>query len=123
MSTANNTSSRALSDVQYLPCDIDYVGSTEINAYFKVSTSGDGVLHSQIRGHELIGEKMPICTPALPVTGFLVTKGSQVGGEGTRLEVTGVFDSITLWQHDAKPDVCQVRDYIDWFEIANAVHS
>jgi len=116
-------SSQGKSDVQYLPCDIDYVGSTEINAYFKVTTSADGVLHSQIRGHELIGEKMPISTPELPVTGLLVTRGTQVGGEGTRLEVTGAFDSITVWQHDAKPDVPQVRDYIDWFEIASAVHS
>jgi len=115
--------SKSLSDVQYLPCDIDYVGSTEINAYFKVFTSSDGMLHSQIRGHELIGEKMPISTPELPVTGLLVTKGTQVGGEGTRLEVTGVFNSITVWQHDAKPDISQVRDYIDWFDVANAVHS
>ena len=119
----SSQANKNLSDVQYLPCDIDYVGSTDINAYFKVTTSADGGLRSQIRGHELIGEKMHISSPELPVTGLLVTRGTRVGGEGTRLEVTGAFDSITVWQHDAKPDIQQIRDYIEWFEIANAVHS
>ena len=33
------------------------------------------------------------------------------------------FDKMTVWQHDAKPDIPHMRDCINWFEISSALHS
>ncbi len=117
------SATRAQSDVHYLPCDVDFIGSTDINAYFKVSKKSNGLMHSQLRGHALVGERMSLSTGEVSVQGLLATKGTNVGGEGTKLEVTGSFNEMTVWQHDVKPDLQQLRTYIDWFEISNAVQS
>jgi hypothetical protein len=109
------------SDVHFLPCDIDKDGSTNIKAYFKVTQTSEGKLRSQLRGHDLQGDVLSLSKEGLPVQGIVATKG-QLTGEGTKLEITGRFESITVWQHDSKPDISQIREYLDWFEISNAVH-
>lgn len=111
------------SEVHFLPCDIDYDGSTDMKAYFKITEGSNGKLTSQLRGHEMQGEAMAISKDGLPVQGILATKGVQMHtDQGTKLEITGRFDSITVWQHDTKPDIHQIQDYVEWFEISHAVH-
>ena len=41
------------STVHYLPCKIDYNGSTEISSYFMVNEEADGSLSAQFRGRGL----------------------------------------------------------------------
>jgi len=109
------------SSIHYLPCSMTYDGPSEVNSYFLVQQKADGLLSSSIRGRQLTGEKMQLNSNGVNVHGLCVTKSGN--GLDARLEITGRFDSMTVWQHDANPDCNQVREYTDFFEINNAVHS
>ncbi len=107
--------------IHYLPCGMSYDGPTEVKSFFQVKKGKDGTMTSAIRGRELMGEQMMLSVGGVNVHGLCVTKSGN--GSEARLEVTDRFDSMNIWQHDAKPDNNQIREYIDWFEINNSVHS
>ena len=109
------------STVHMLPCGMSYDGPTEVNSFFRVQEKADGSLSSTIRGRQLTGEKMELSANGVDVHGLCVTKSGN--GLDARLEVTGRFDRMNVWQHDAKPDCNQIREYTDFFEISNSVHS
>jgi hypothetical protein len=108
--------------VHYLPCQFDYDGPAEVRSFFKVRQGKEeNCLSSALRGHELIGEVMTVSQEGLPVRGFCVSKCDEDGQ--TKLRVMSEFDKMTVWQHDAKPDIPHMRDCINWFEISSALHS
>jgi hypothetical protein len=128
------------STVHYLPCDFGYDGPAEVLSFFKISKdeSESGLFNAQLRGHELFGEDLNISTAKVAVKGLIVV--AKTGNSGspdedeenenlklkeskTKLRVMGEFNKMTIWQHDTKPETSKVQDYIDWFEISDAVHS
>ena len=113
------------SDVHFLPCETTYDGATEVKSFFQVTPgSTPGSVLSAYRGHELQGESLKLSTEELPVRGLCITKEMDTPGDaGTKLRVASEFQAMTMWQHDAKPDVPHMRDFIEWFEISNAIHS
>lgn len=64
-------------------------------------------------GRKLKGEKVSIPSHR---TGLFV-RVSKAGPT----EVNGVFDSITVWEHDTNPDTTTITSSLDWFDIADAV--
>ena len=119
METANKVNE---SDVHYLPCESSYDGPAEVKSYFKVTTStssDSSTLKSALRGHELFGEVLPVSCK-LPVRGLCVNKCED--GDDVKLRVVGEFSQMTVWQHDAKPDIAHMQDCINWFDVASAVH-
>ena len=108
---------RALLQVHYLPCSIKYDGPTEVGSFFRVAKDPNSeTLTSHIRGRELKGSVMSLPSN---VSGLCVTPGVD---DPRRWEVTGQFDSMTVWQHDVTPDVAQMQEYINYFDLAKAVH-
>ena len=113
------------SEVHFLPCETTYDGATEVKSFFHITAgSTRGSLQSALRGHELQGEALKLSTESFPVRGLCITKVPDTpGGAGAKLRVDSEFQEMTMWQHDAKPDVPHMRDFINWFEISDAVHS
>ena len=108
-----------LSSIHYLPCSIKFDGPTEVNSYFRVKeeTQGGGELVSHLRGRELKGK---VVTLPKEVRGLVISPGDD---NPLRWEVTGEFDAMTLWQHDVPPEEAHLKDYLDFLEVASAVHS
>lgn len=107
-----------LSSIHYLPCSIKFDGPTDVNSYFRIKEEAQGgELVSHLRGRELKGK-----TVALPkdVRGLVITPGDD---NPLHWEVTGEFDAMTLWQHDLPPEEAHLEDYLDFLEVASAVHS
>lgn len=74
---------------------------------------------AQLRGREIVGQDV-----TLPdnVSGAVLVKH---GGNGTSLEcsyiVSALVDKVVVWEHDRAPQSGDFADYLDWFELANAV--
>lgn len=137
----------AESTIHYLPCSIDFDGSSEISSYFMVSENANrpGYLQSHFRGRELHGIKYDLSElngkaaenekgimaiegteneenvdkEVMNVKGLCVSKAASGQKE---LEVIGHFNSIHLWQHDIQPDVNEFKKHHEWLEIANTLH-
>jgi hypothetical protein len=108
---------RGLLQVHYLPCSIKYDGPTDVGSFFRVAKDPNtGTLTSHMRGRELKGSVVDLPSK---VSGLCVTPGVD---DPRRWEVTGQFDSMTVWQHDVTPDVAQMQEYLHYFELSKAVH-
>jgi ribonuclease H2 subunit C len=111
--------SKSSTTVHYLPCGIKYDGPTDVNSFFRISKSDKDseVLVSHFRGRELKGQVVHLPEN---VSGLCITPGKD---DPRRWEVTGEFKDLTLWQHDLTPDVAQMEDLLNYFEISSAVHA
>jgi len=106
--------------VHYLPFGIKFDGPTDVNSFFRVSAAEKDrpeVLVSHFRGRELKGSVVEL--PA-NVSGLCVTPGED---DPRRWEVTGEFNSLTLWQHDLTPDVTVMEDLLNMFQISEALNA
>eukprot|EP01038_Epipyxis_sp_PR26KG_P010557 gene10557-14183_t len=120
--------------VHYLPCSIDYDGPAPIKSYFMVEDfnqkrenenniekSESGFKRSRIRGRELIGQD--IILPS-NIRGLNMVKSEISTNDGcVKFDSAGLFQKITVWQHDVPPDLTPINDLLDWIEIANTIHS
>ena len=114
---ASAAQQKQASTVHYLPCGIKYDGPTEVNSYFLIKKEKNGELVSHLRGRELKGKTVPL---PKDVQGLCITPGDD---NPLRWEVTGEFDAMTLWQHDLPPDVAQMDEYLNLFEVLSSIHS
>jgi hypothetical protein len=123
MSSAEQTCAAAasseenLSTVHLLPCTIDFDGPVPVNSFFQIKKSKND-LRSAFRGRELVGNIL-----ALPhgVQGVNAVQMKPSEKTETSWDCVGRFKEITVWQHDVAPDVGQLQDCLDWFEIADEV--
>lgn len=141
----------AESTIHYLPCSIDFDGSSEISSYFMVSENANkpGALQSHFRGRELHGVKFDLAElnaakatgneKAMAVEGpenvenvesadkeDMNVKGlcvTKASSGQKKLEVIGHFNSIHLWQHDIQPDINEFKKNMEWLQIADTLHS
>lgn len=114
------------STVHYLPCKIDYNGSTEISSYFMVNEEADGSLSAQFRGRGLQGEVLELSKikgdtegTKMNVRGLIVAHSSD---NPQLMEIEGQFDKMHVWQHDRKPELQEVSMYLDHMDIAKSIH-
>eukprot|EP00388_Colpodella_angusta_P035657 GDKK01036678.1.p1 GENE.GDKK01036678.1~~GDKK01036678.1.p1 ORF type:complete len:131 (-),score=10.83 GDKK01036678.1:149-541(-) len=108
-----------LSTVHFLPCTIDFDGPVPVNSFFQVQRAKTE-LKASFRGRELIGKEMKLPTNVLGVNAI---QNRPKEASETSWDCVGQFDKITVWQHDVAPDLGQLQECIDWFEIAEQVHS
>ncbi len=103
-----------------LPCDIDYNGPAPVTSYFQISEGKrrNDEMTAHFRGHELIGKKVKLPEK---ITGLNVTQDMRNQSKELKWAVVGEFKEINVWQHDVAPDVNQIEECLDWFELASAV--
>lgn len=122
--------------IHYLPCNIDYDGPAPVSSYFivKSSDNNDGEVHASLRGRQLVGVAVQL---PQNVHGVCAITSKSAAGQhleqshlqqqqeqrrrGLSLEPVGSFSSITMWQHDVKPDTGVLQDCFDWLSVAQAV--
>ncbi len=116
---ASSLNEEKLSTVHFLPCTIDFDGPLAVNSFFQIQQTKTG-LRSSLRGRELIGKEL-----ALPagVVGINAIQDSLKSKTETTWDCTGQFSEITVWQHDIAPDMGQMQDCFQWFDIAQKVRS
>lgn len=119
-------SGKADSVVHYLPCKIDHSGPTDVASYFLTNEEPDGSLRAQFRGRGLHGEVLELSkqkglteSAKLNVRGLVVAHSSN---NPQVMEIEGQFDQMHVWQHDRKPEMQEVGQYIDHMEIAQTIH-
>jgi hypothetical protein len=121
-------SAKKASVIQVMPFSIDYNGTAPVNSYMRVCEQ-KGELRTHFRGRELVGNEVKLPAQvkgvhAIPATRKLGTASPTRSDDvGDSLEVTGEFSSFILWQHDVSPNVGQVEEALDWFEVADSVSS
>ena len=112
-----NQHDKNMSTVHFLPCTIDFDGPVPVNSFFQVKRSKTD-LKAAFRGRELVGKELSL--PA-DVLGVNAVQNRPKESSETSWDCVGQFDKITVWQHDVAPDLGQLQDCIDWFEIAEQV--
>ena len=75
-------------------------------------------MRSAFRGRELVGKELKLPTNVL---GINAVQNRQTESTESSWDCVGQFDKINVWQHDIAPDLGQLQDCIDWFEIAEQV--
>ena len=112
--------------VHYLPCKIDHSGSTDVASYFWTSEEADGSLSAQFRGRGLQGEILELSKQKGVVEGVNINvRGLIVAHSSSNpqvMEIEGQFDKMHVWQHDRKPEMQEVAQYLDHMEIAQSIH-
>ena len=116
----DDNNSHMMSSMHYLPCNIHYDGSSEVNSFFQIkSLKSSNKLQSFFRGRELIGQELLLSDRN--VIGINATQKQPESNTELNWEVTGNFNKITVWQHDVAPDLTHFEEALEWFEIANEV--
>jgi len=115
----NELNSKSMSMVHFLPCSIEFDGPVAVNSFFQIKKSKNE-LRSAFRGRELVGKELKL--PAT-VLGINAVQNRQTESTESSWDCVGQFDKINVWQHDIAPDLGQLQDCIDWFEIAEQVRS
>lgn len=105
------------SAIHYLPCSIEHDGPLPVSSFFQVQTAKTGLV-SSLRGRELVGKVMPLPDG---VVGLNIVQGSATSKTELSWDCSGHFDEITVWQHDVAPDLGQVQECMNWFDIAEKV--
>ena len=118
-----------------MPFSIDYNGTAPVNSYMRVCEL-KGELHTHFRGRELVGSEVKLPAGvrgvhAVPSAQKLGTSPAASNNNNRSsdksdnpdgsLEVEGEFSSFFVWQHDVAPNMAQVEEALDWFEVAESV--
>ena len=106
-----------MSTMHFLPCSIDYDGPVPVNSFFRIKRSKNGI-KAALRGRELVGKEFTL--PA-NVVGLNAVQNRTMDNTESSWDCVGKFDKITVWQHDISPDLSQLQESVDWFEIADSV--
>lgn len=119
-STLVTNDNNHMSSIHYLPCNIHYDGSSDVNSYFQIqSIKLSNKLQAVFRGRELIGQELLLS--GRNVIGINVVQKQPKSNTELNWEVTGNFNKIAVWQHDVAPDLTHFDEALEWFEIANEV--
>lgn len=113
----NELDSKSMSTVHFLPCSIEFDGPVAVNSFFQIKKSKNE-MRSAFRGRELVGKELKL--PA-NILGINAVQNRQTESTESSWDCVGQFDKINVWQHDIAPDLGQLQDCIDWFEIAEQV--
>jgi hypothetical protein len=111
------SSEENLSTVHLLPCTIDFDGPVPVNSFFQIKKAKND-LRSAFRGRELVGSVLTLPDGVQGVNAVQMKPSEKTE---TAWDCVGRFKEITVWQHDVAPDLGQLQDCIDWFEIADEV--
>ncbi len=115
----NERDCKCMSTIHFLPCSIEFDGPVAVNSFFQIKQSKNE-LRSAFRGRELVGKELKL--PAT-VLGINAVQNRQTESTESSWDCVGQFEKINVWQHDIAPDLGQLQDCIDWFEIAEQVRS
>ena len=110
--------------VQYLPCNIQTSGTTEVEDRFNKFTETDpntSLLTNSLRGYPLEGKVMSL--PA-GYTG-LVVEGGKTGltSQDRDMRATAKFNSMTYWNYDRVPGEGDTfQQAMQWVDVAKVLH-
>lgn len=133
------------SHVQFVPCNVNHVGSINLSSYFtpyvQKQTSSDGkeLLSATFRGFPFTGEESKVPEG---FTGFVLRETKSFSGEAgemkagdcdedsanqesTKKTLKGVckFDKFTYWNWDREPSQAdKYKQALNWLEIADVIH-
>ena len=122
----NSVSGKEDSTVHYLPCKIEHSGTADVSSYFLIDDKADGSLSARFRGRGLQGEVLELSKhKPMTTSGNLNMRGLVVARDSnntTHLEIEGQFDKMHVWQHDRKPEIHEVTQFLEHLEVAQAIH-
>lgn len=109
---------KSLSEVQLLPCTINYNGPAPIESYFikessLINEEKEEELISNFRGRKLIGKVVKLPEN---INGYVLESFNK-----SNINIHSKFNEIIVWEHDIQPDTQLVQNSIDWFDIADIV--
>ena len=118
------------SELHLLPCNIEYDGPAPVKSYFIQKNAKNGDKIAYLRGHELVGEVVDVSKDWVGTVAVKASNKSNLDSEHDHTKgrnevnfmVEGKFDSFTIWQHDAAPNMAQVEELLEWKEVANSLH-
>jgi hypothetical protein len=105
------------STIHYLPCTIAHDGPLAVNSFFQIQKTKAGMI-SSLRGRQLVGKTLPLPPN---VTGLNIVQDGTTSKTELSWDCGGHFQEIVVWQHDIAPDLGQLQDCFNWFEIADKV--
>jgi len=111
--------------IQYLPCSIDFTGTSDIEERFSKFTEKDDdteILSNSIRGFPLQGK---ILSVPENYKGIIVESGkSGLTKQDKSARVTSCFEQMTYWNYDRAPSQADAwQQALEWTKVAEALHS
>ncbi|KAJ2538493.1 hypothetical protein EV175_006468 [Coemansia sp. RSA 1933] len=123
-----------------LPCFVDYDGPAKASVYFLPEKQADLTYEASFRGRQLCGRKITLpnsyvghvlveattSSHDLPDMAFESDDiASLTNDEQRELRSVGVFDELTVWEHDRLPlqDDDEFLCSLQWIDVANCIHA